>query len=174
MLGSPFAKGVLTELQKWEQQLQTLQTLLDELLSFQGSWQYVEPIFSSPGVGAQMPSECKQFARVDGLWRVLMAHLQQHPGVLDLGTVTATIQSGPALPSADESDAGVMALSMCARPHRAHPLLYCLERPLLLVWRTNWLGLSSAAGHAAGQPWLKFRLSLSRPSSTIASASSVM
>ncbi|KAG2501733.1 hypothetical protein HYH03_000233 [Edaphochlamys debaryana] len=72
MRASPYIKPLEGAATKWEAMLSTLQDMLDNWLTCQATWQYLEPIFSSPDILKQMPEEGEKFQVVDTSWRELM------------------------------------------------------------------------------------------------------
>ncbi|XP_008202999.3 dynein heavy chain 3, axonemal [Nasonia vitripennis] len=82
MRGSPFVKAFESEMQAWEEKLISMQDIIDQWLTCQATWMYLEPIFSSEDIMRQMPSEAKNFRKVDKTWRSIMTYVAENPRVL--------------------------------------------------------------------------------------------
>jgi dynein heavy chain len=52
-----------------------LQEMLDEWLTCQGKWLYLEPIFGAEEIMKQIPKEGSAFRSMDASWRRIMAQV---------------------------------------------------------------------------------------------------
>lgn len=83
MRGSPFIKAFEEEMQSWEEKLILMQDIIDQWLTCQATWMYLEPIFSSEDIMRQMPAEAKSFRKVDKIWRDIMKYVMEHQKVTE-------------------------------------------------------------------------------------------
>ena len=67
MQASPFIGPLESVASDWKNTLDRLQDILDNWLTCQSTWQYLEPVFSSPDIMKQMPEEGDKFVQVETL-----------------------------------------------------------------------------------------------------------
>ncbi|XP_012230668.2 dynein axonemal heavy chain 3 [Linepithema humile] len=92
MRGSPFVKAFEEEMQQWEEKLILMQDIIDQWLLCQATWMYLEPIFSSEDIMRQMPTESRNFRRIDKIWRNIMLYVQQNRRVIDATAMPNMLQ----------------------------------------------------------------------------------
>jgi dynein heavy chain len=56
--------------------------VLEQWITLQRTWMYLEPIFSSDDIMQQLPLEGKRFATADRAWKKTMDAAKRNPGVL--------------------------------------------------------------------------------------------
>jgi dynein heavy chain len=64
ILASRFVGGIRDEVEEWEKKLSLLSEMLDEWLTCQRSWMYLENIFSADDIQKQLPAEAQRFMKV--------------------------------------------------------------------------------------------------------------
>ena len=69
---SPFKKPFEQEIEDWCSKLLLVSDTLEEWLKCQKSWMYLQPIFDSPDIMKQLPTETKRFKGVDNKWRFVL------------------------------------------------------------------------------------------------------
>lgn len=84
MRGSPYIVALGARAEEWEQKLISMQDILDVWLRVQATWLYLEPIFGSEDILRQMPTEGRNFKKVDKLFRQIMAHTLADPHVIQV------------------------------------------------------------------------------------------
>eukprot|EP00040_Diaphanoeca_grandis_P037927 m.251570 g.251570 ORF g.251570 m.251570 type:complete len:3992 (+) comp33898_c0_seq1:283-12258(+) len=82
MKNSPAIKPFIVEITEWEKILVDMQDSIDGWLKMQATWLYLEPIFSSKDICAQMPKEADAFFSVDGNFKMIMNHMAKDPHCL--------------------------------------------------------------------------------------------
>ncbi|KAI5607103.1 dynein heavy chain 1, axonemal, partial [Silurus asotus] len=69
---SPYKKTFEERISTWESKLRITQDVLEEWLTCQRSWLYLEPIFSSEDINRQLPVEAKRYQTMERTWRKVM------------------------------------------------------------------------------------------------------
>eukprot|EP00760_Papus_ankaliazontas_P012185 PhM_4_TR15212/c0_g2_i1/m.1704/K10408/DNAH; dynein heavy chain, axonemal len=80
---SPFKKMFETEIEEWEQTLKLVQQIIDEWLTCQRTWMYLESIFQNDDITRQLPTETKRFNEVNKNWKFLTQAANENPGVIN-------------------------------------------------------------------------------------------
>ncbi|KAH0794861.1 dynein heavy chain 1, axonemal [Histomonas meleagridis] len=79
---SPYKKPFEDKLNKWEQTLKLITSVIEEWLNCQRSWLSLEPIFSSDDIKKQLPTETERFESVDKTWRKILDSAYRSPSAL--------------------------------------------------------------------------------------------
>ena len=79
---SAFKKAFEDRINTWERTLNTVSEVLDEWIQVQRSWLYLQPIFDSPDINKQLPTEGKKFATVDKNWRQTLQLAASKPNAI--------------------------------------------------------------------------------------------
>ncbi len=79
---SAFKKPFEEEIDAWYADLQYVSEVIDEWIKCQGQWMYLQPIFDSPDIMKQLPSENKKFKSVDKNWKEIIKDTKSNPQVL--------------------------------------------------------------------------------------------
>eukprot|EP01038_Epipyxis_sp_PR26KG_P006339 gene6339-8727_t len=86
VLGSRYVAGIRNFVDTWRGKLMHFQETLDEWLTCQRNWMYLETIFSSPDIIRQLPVSAKTFQTVDKSWKLIMKQTNDDPNALNAGT----------------------------------------------------------------------------------------
>jgi dynein heavy chain len=77
-------KGPFEErIDEWNRKLYIISEVLEAWLAVQRDWMYLQPIFESPDINKQLPSEGKKFAMVDKNWKQSISSAKQNSLAMD-------------------------------------------------------------------------------------------
>ncbi|KAM9845816.1 dynein axonemal heavy chain 6 [Aulostomus maculatus] len=97
---SPYVIPFKSKVEKLMRQLDLFNQTLDEWLTCQRNWLYLESIFSAPDIKRQLPAESKMFLKVDSSWKDIMTGVYMMPNALRAATqpdLLETLQRNNAL-----------------------------------------------------------------------------
>ncbi|XP_036933614.1 dynein heavy chain 6, axonemal [Acanthopagrus latus] len=83
---SCYVAPIKFRVEKLLSQLTLFNQTLDEWLTCQRNWLYLEGIFLAPDIKRQMPAESKMFLKVDKSWKEIMAMVNKMPNALKAAT----------------------------------------------------------------------------------------
>ncbi|XP_029005758.1 dynein axonemal heavy chain 1 [Betta splendens] len=81
---SPFKKAFEAQIDTWETKLRMTQDVLEEWLTCQRSWLYLEPIFSSEDINQQLQVEGERYQQMEQTWRRIMKIAVNNRKVIEL------------------------------------------------------------------------------------------
>ncbi|KAM9770210.1 dynein axonemal heavy chain 6 [Menidia menidia] len=83
---SRYAAPIKFRVEKLQRQLALFHQTLEEWLTCQRNWLYLESIFLAPDIKRQLPAESKMFLKVDKSWKEIMARVSRMPNALKAAT----------------------------------------------------------------------------------------
>ncbi|CAM5115591.1 unnamed protein product [Eretmochelys imbricata] len=78
---------------EWQKQLSLFSQTLEEWLTCQRNWLYLESIFSAPDIQRQLPGEAKMFLQVDKSWKEIMRKVNRLPNALRAATQPGLLET---------------------------------------------------------------------------------
>lgn len=84
---------IKSEVEKWDKQLALFSETLDEWMTCQRSWLYLESIFNAPDIQRQLPDEAKMFSQVDRSWKEVMRKVSRNPNAIKAGTIPGLLET---------------------------------------------------------------------------------
>eukprot|EP00912_Choanoflagellata_sp_UC4_P002384 UC4_evm1s1504 len=82
MAFSPYKAAFEEQISDWELKLRITQDVIEEWISVQRTWLYLEPIFSSPDIQQQLPTESKRYNNMERTWRRIMDNCNRTPNII--------------------------------------------------------------------------------------------
>ncbi|XP_056443291.1 dynein axonemal heavy chain 6 [Gadus chalcogrammus] len=73
---------IKARVEEWHKKLSLFSDTLDECLTCQRNWLYLESIFSAPDIQRELGAEAKMFQQVDKSWKEIMRRINMHPNAL--------------------------------------------------------------------------------------------
>eukprot|EP00058_Branchiostoma_floridae_P021106 XP_002606596.1 hypothetical protein BRAFLDRAFT_72653 [Branchiostoma floridae] len=90
--GSRYVTAIKTQVEDWDRRLGLFARTLDEWMTCQRQWLYLEQIFTTPDIQRQLPTEAKLFSQVDKSWKDLMRRTEDRPNALRSATAPGVLE----------------------------------------------------------------------------------
>ncbi|XP_063728306.1 dynein axonemal heavy chain 6-like isoform X2 [Symsagittifera roscoffensis] len=90
--GSRFVEPIKNSVEEWERKLIQFARALDEWMTCQRNWVYLEQIFNTPDIQRQLPNEWRLFSMVDKNFKDIMRRTEDRPNALQAATIPGTIE----------------------------------------------------------------------------------
>ena len=91
MMASRFVVGIRDTVEVWDKKLSLLSDTLDEWMTCQRNWMYLESIFGQGDIQKQLPDETSKFLKVDQFWKETMRSSNKNKNVVDATTSDDTL-----------------------------------------------------------------------------------
>jgi dynein heavy chain len=93
MLASKDVAEFKETVEKWRNNMKTLDSVIDKWKKVQSDWKILRPIFiESEDIRAQLPEATVTFQRVNEEWRELMIEASEEPGVIAAATADGRLE----------------------------------------------------------------------------------
>ena len=83
---SRYVQPIREHVDEWNKKLVLFQETLDEWMTMQKKWMYLENIFSGGDIAKQLPTETKLFVKIDKYWKETMQMTWDNPDAITAGT----------------------------------------------------------------------------------------
>ncbi|XP_074253754.1 dynein axonemal heavy chain 6 isoform X4 [Saimiri boliviensis] len=93
LASSRYVGPLKTRVDEWQKQLALFNQTLEEWLTCQRNWLYLESIFSAPDIQRQLPAEAKMFLQVDKSWKEIMRKVNRLPNALRAATQPGLLET---------------------------------------------------------------------------------
>ncbi|VCW69734.1 unnamed protein product [Gulo gulo] len=90
---SRYVGPLKTRVDDWQKQLALFNQTLEEWLTCQRNWLYLESIFNAPDIQRQLPAEAKMFLQVDKSWKEIMRKVNRLPNALRAATQPGLLET---------------------------------------------------------------------------------
>ncbi|KAK6493365.1 dynein heavy chain 6 [Huso huso] len=90
---SRYVGPIKLRVDEWQRQLALFSQTLEEWLTCQRNWLYLESIFSAPDIQRQLPAEAKMFLQVDKSWKEIMRKVNRLPNALRAATQPGLLEA---------------------------------------------------------------------------------
>ncbi|XP_038617180.1 dynein heavy chain 14, axonemal [Tachyglossus aculeatus] len=90
--GSSYLGSIKNLVDEWDQRLMLFSRTLDEWMTCQRNWLYLEPIFLTPEIQRQLPTEAKLFSHATNIWKEIMSRVENKLDALKVATSAGVLE----------------------------------------------------------------------------------
>ncbi|XP_038654802.1 dynein heavy chain 14, axonemal-like [Scyliorhinus canicula] len=90
--GSRYVDAIKKEVMEWDRKLNLMAQTIEEWMTCQRNWLYLNPIFQAPDIQRQLPAETKLFTHIDAAWNELLTRVQSNTNILKSTTAAGVLE----------------------------------------------------------------------------------